>query len=53
MDRLDKLIDLFESSENIYILNELKLLKTEINTLVVDTQIETLKNLKKELISKI
>jgi hypothetical protein len=53
MDRLDKLIDLFESSENVYILNELKLLKTEINTLVVDTQIETLKNLKKELISKI
>lgn len=53
MDRLEKLIDLFESSENVYILNELKLLKTEINTLVVDTQIETLKNLKKELISKI
>jgi len=53
MDRLDKLIDLFELSENVYILNELKLLKTEINTLVVDTQIETLKNLKKELISKI
>jgi hypothetical protein len=53
MDRLEKLIDLFESSENVYILNELKLLKTEINTLVLDTQIETLKNLKKELISKI
>lgn len=53
MDRLDKLIDLFESSENVYVSNELKLLKTEINTLVIDTQIETLKNLKKELISKI
>lgn len=53
MDRIDKLIDLFESSENVYVSNELKLLKTEINTLVIDTQIETLKNLKKELISKI
>lgn len=53
MDRLDKLINLFESLDNVYISNELKLLKTEINTLIVDTQIETLKDLKEELISKI
>lgn len=29
MERLQKLIDLFEGSDNIYILSELKLIKTE------------------------
>lgn len=50
MERLDKLIDLFKSSDNIYVLKELELLKIEIKTLVADSKIEALKELKNNLI---
>ena len=50
MDRLDKLIDLYKSSDNVYILKELELLKIEIKTLVSDSKIEVLKELKNNLI---
>ena len=49
MDRLNLLIDLFKSSDNIYVLRELQLLKIEIETLLIDYKIEVLKELKNEL----
>ena len=48
MERLNKLIDLFSITENVYVQKELELLKIEIDILIKDAKIETLKDILKK-----
>lgn len=57
MERLQKIIDLFEGTDNIYVLNELKLAKIEIEIDLMKAQIsaqdKSIKFLKDQLKSEI
>lgn len=48
MERLNKLIELFSITENVYVQRELELLKIEIDILIKDAKIETLKDILKK-----
>jgi len=48
MERLNKLIDFFSITENVYVQKELELLKIEIDILIKDAKIETLKDILKK-----
>ncbi len=48
MERLNKLIELFSLTENVYVQKELELLKIEIDILIKDAKIETLKDILKK-----
>ena len=48
MERLNKLIDFFSITENVYVQRELELLKIEIDILIKDAKIETLKDILKK-----
>ena len=48
MERLNKLIEFFSITENVYVQRELELLKIEIDILIKDAKIETLKDIIKK-----
>jgi len=48
MERLNKLIEFFSITENVYVQRELELLKIEIDILIKDAKIETLKDILKK-----
>lgn len=52
MERLQKLIDLFEGTDNIFVLNELKLIKTEMEIELLKQHISILNSNIMDLKSK-